>query len=61
MDSEVIVRIDRSFGRCRYYAANDISRFLCDLLKAKSLTIEQIKIIKDFGWTVSVEQERISL
>ena len=61
MDSEIVVKIDRSFGKNRYYADNDLAKFLCDLMRIKSFTIEHLKKIKDFGWTIEVSKEEIDL
>lgn len=45
------------YGKFFYYPINDNAKMLCKLLNQKSLTDDNIKIIKDFKWEVVVKND----
>lgn len=45
----------RSYGNDRYYPVCALSTMICELLNRKSLTMEQIEIIKKFNYKVEYE------
>mgnify|MGYP006926332662 CR=1 FL=1 len=61
----VIVRQERHYGRLAFYPVNETANLFCQLVKrysggatsAKSLTKEQLEIIKQLGHSVEVVAE----
>lgn len=55
----MIVRVDKAYGNTLIYPECEISRIFTKLLKAKSLTPEQIKLIKELGYEVHLQQIKL--
>lgn len=53
---ELIVEIDRSFGRETIRPACPVSEKFCRLLKQRTLTREDVELIKQLGYTVKVKE-----
>jgi hypothetical protein len=56
---EVLLR--RVYGNERFYPASQDAKVLCDLLKAHTLTKEQLKLCKESGWGVVIKTEEYNL
>lgn len=50
----IILKHVRSYGNDRYYPACPLSQMICELLNRKSLTFEQLEIIKSHGVSVEI-------
>ena len=53
MDLEVKVSLKKAYGREMYAPACPVAELFCQLVSAKNLTIEQLRIIRKLGFKVS--------
>jgi len=44
----------RNYGQDRFYPANEEAKFITELMKATSLTLETLKKMKQHGWDVKI-------
>lgn len=42
------------YGKRLYYPIDELSKMICKLLKQNSLTEENLKTLKDFGWEIDI-------
>lgn len=57
----VEVLLKRVYGNERFYPVNNAAQILCAILKASTLTKEQLKICKENGWGVVIKTEEYNL
>jgi hypothetical protein len=58
---QVDVRLVRSYGKEKFYPANDLAELLCKLLKHKSLTRDELLLCKEHGWLIKIIQDEYVL
>lgn len=49
------------YGKTLYYPACSTSQAFCKLLKSKTLSKEQMRTIKDLGYTIQVKHTMLNL
>lgn len=49
--------LSRAYGMYRFYPIDDIAQDLCDLMARKTLTRNQVNILKEKGWNIKVNAE----
>jgi hypothetical protein len=51
----VQVKVIHKYGVERIYPINDTAKLLCQLMRSKSFTRDDIKVVKELGYTIDVE------
>ena len=52
MELDVKVSLKKAYGREMYAPENETAQLFCDLVGAKNLTIDQLRIIRKLGFKV---------
>jgi hypothetical protein len=58
-EMEITVRVKNVYGKQLVYPVNDNAQLLCALTGAKTFTSEALAVIKQLGYTVTVETPTI--
>ena len=53
----ITVKVKRAWGQVRYYPTCDFGRLFCALLNHKSLTKNDIDLIKRYNFEVKIEED----
>jgi hypothetical protein len=49
------------YGKQRFYPMNEEARFILELMEVKSVSLDYLKRMKDHGWEIEIEQEKIEI
>lgn len=58
---ELLVDVKSNYGVKMIYPINETAKLFADLIGQKTLTVENIALIKKLGYTVTVKQTELSL
>lgn len=56
MDTLIRITAKSVYGAIKYYPANSQAELLCKLSGQKTLTLEQLSVIKNMGFTIEAIQ-----
>ena len=58
---QALIEIKQVYGREMIYPANDTAKAFADLAKTKTLSRQDLNIIKSLGFAIEVKQQSINI